>query len=194
MTGLLGGTFDPPHYGHLVLAMEAFSRFDLEEVLLVPARFPPHKHGEKVSEFSHRLRMAELAVMDAPELRAEDLEPPDGPSWTVNLVRKLRDDGLEICFIMGMDSLEELHTWKDPVLIGEIARMVAGARPGHSPDSVPPELLEMVEVFRMPEICVSSSELRRRFARGFNTRYLLPDAVRDYILEQELYARSQSHR
>ncbi len=94
MTGLLGGTFDPPHYGHLILAMEACFRFHLSEVLLVPSRLPPHKRERGITDFRHRFKMTELAVEDAPELSAADLEPRDGPSWTVNLIRDLRARGM----------------------------------------------------------------------------------------------------
>ncbi|MBN2587915.1 MAG: nicotinate (nicotinamide) nucleotide adenylyltransferase [Candidatus Fermentibacteraceae bacterium] len=188
MTGLLGGTFDPPHYGHLILAMEAFFRFDLDRVLLVPSRFPPHKTGRTVTPFLHRFRMTELATEGAPELAASDLEPPEGPSWTVNLLQKLKGEGLEICFIMGMDSLRELHTWKDPGGISRMARMVAGTRPGFDGDPVSQEFRNMVETFSIPAVDISSSQLRNRFAEGLNTRYLLPETVRDYIRENDLYA------
>ena len=194
MTGLLGGTFDPPHYGHLILAMEALFRYELQKVLLVPSRFPPHKPGRAVTPFRHRFRMVQLASGGSPELQAADLEPAEGPSWTVNLIRKLTDEGLEVCFIMGMDSLEELHTWKDPGTIAKLSRMVAGTRPGFSPDSAPSELRASVETFSIPEVHISSSQLRRRFAEGRNTRYLLPDTVRDYIRENDLYARREGGR
>lgn len=194
MTGLLGGTFDPPHYGHLILAMEALFRYELQKVLLVPSRFPPHKPGRTVTPFRHRFRMVQLAAGGAPELEAADLEPAEGPSWTVNLLRNLTGQGLEICFIMGMDSLEELHTWKDPATIAKLSRMVAGTRPGFSPDAAPADLRASVETFSIPEVHISSSQLRRRFAEGLNTRYLLPDTVRDYIRENDLYARREGGR
>lgn len=190
-TGLLGGTFDPPHYGHLVLAMEACTRFRLSGVILVPSRMPPHKGGETVTPFHHRLTMARLAVEDAGELSAADLEPESGPSWTVKLLEKLTGQGMRICFIMGMDSLTELHTWRDPHRIASLARMVAGTRPGFDPSLAAPEFRSLVETFEMPGICVSSSQLRERFAEGLNTRYLLPDNVRDYIRENDLYARGK---
>ncbi|MFO8182625.1 MAG: nicotinate-nucleotide adenylyltransferase [Candidatus Aegiribacteria sp.] len=188
MTGLLGGTFDPPHYGHLVLAMEALGVFQLDGVLLVPSRFPPHKPGRRVTPFHHRFRMAELASADAPELTAADLEPADGPSWTVNLIRKLRGEGMDVCFIMGTDSLRELHTWKDPGGISDMAKMVAGTRPGYPAGPIPEDIGADVETFPIPAVHISSSRLRKRFAEGRNTRYLLPESVRDYIREHDLYA------
>ena len=187
MTGLLGGTFDPPHFGHLVLALEAYYRFHLENVLFVPSRFPPHKSGIKVTSFHHRFEMTKLALQDSPELTAADLEPHDKPSWTVNLLGNLADEGLDICFIMGMDSLEELHTWKDPERISRRAKLVVGTRPGYEISSVEPEIRSMIETFPVPGLFISSSDLRDRFARGLNTRYLVPDSIQRYIEENELY-------
>lgn len=189
MTGLLGGTFDPPHFGHLVLALEACHKYDLEKVLLVPSRFPPHKPGRQITPFKHRFRMTELAVADSPELTVADLEPPDETSWTVNLLEKLGNMGMDICFIMGMDSLTELHTWRDPERISKTVKMVAGTRPGYDKEPVDPEYLAMVETFDIPGLHISSSDLRDRFARELNTRYLVPDSVRSYIRENDLYAR-----
>lgn len=188
MTGLLGGTFDPPHHGHLILAMEALFRFGLDRVLLVPSRFPPHKTGERVTPFHHRFRMTELAADTADRLTASDLEPAEGPSWTVNLIKNLHAQGMEVCFIMGMDSLLELHTWKDPLGISRLARMVAGTRPGFDLDAVPERFRELVEIFPIPSVDISSTQLRKRFAEGRNTRYLLPETVRNYIRENDLYA------
>ncbi|MBD3279070.1 MAG: nicotinate (nicotinamide) nucleotide adenylyltransferase [Candidatus Aegiribacteria sp.] len=192
MKGVLGGTFDPPHYGHLILALEAAEIYDLEEVLLVPARFPPHKPGRRLSDYAHRLNMTRLAVSDSTRLTAADLEPREGKSWTVNLVRSLKESGMDVCFIMGMDSLEELHTWKNPRGIAEIARMVAGVRPGYDVSKANPEFASLVDTFEMPGVNISSSDLRDRFAAGKNTRYLLPEAVRNYIGEKDLYARKGS--
>ncbi|MCK4807022.1 MAG: nicotinate-nucleotide adenylyltransferase [Candidatus Aegiribacteria sp.] len=191
MTGLLGGTFDPPHFGHLVLALEACHRFGLEEVLLVPTRIPPHKPGRRITPFRHRFLMTELAVADSPELTAADLEPIDGPSWTVNLIEKLNGMDLKICFIMGMDSLKELHTWKDPERISKMAKMVAGTRPGYESESINMKYRSIVETFEIPGISISSCDLRDRFARELNTRYLVPDSVRNYIRENGLYVRGK---
>ena len=192
MTGILGGTFDPPHFGHLVLAMEAYRKYDLEKVLLVPSRFPPHKPERRITPFTHRFRMTELAAADSRELTVADLEPSDGPSWTVNLLEKLGNMGMDICFIIGMDSLMELNTWKDPERVSKMAKMVVGTRPGYDEELLKTGFGSMVETFEMPGLYISSSDLRDRFAREFNTRYLVPDSVRDYIRENDLYAKGKS--
>lgn len=188
MKGLLGGTFDPPHIGHLILAIEAADRFGLERVMLVPSRRPPHKTLDPVTSFLHRLRMTELAVAGDPLLSVADLEPPDRPSWTVDLLRRLRESGEgDICFIMGTDSLLDLPSWKEPERLREFAVLAVGTRPGFDPSGVAPEILDMVELFPIPLIGISSSELRRRFALRLSTRYLVPDEVREYVEENRLY-------
>jgi len=193
MKGLLGGTFDPPHIGHLTLALEAASRFGLEEVMLVPSRLPPHKTAASITPFHHRLRMTGLAALTSPLLLAADLEPADRPSWTVDLLRGLREAGEDICFIMGMDSLLDLPSWREPHMLADYAMLVAGTRPGFDPSGIDPHLLSRVEAFPIPLIDISSSELRRRFALGLPTRYLVPDALREYIEENRLYAQPQSN-
>jgi len=188
MKGLLGGTFDPPHIGHLILALEAAARFSLAEVLLVPSRLPPHKPAGSLSSFVHRLRMTELAASTSPVLRAADLEPAGAPSWTADLLARLKASGEDVCFIMGMDSLLELPAWKDPRRILGSATVVAGTRPGFDPSAVPADLLDRVRIFAIPDVRISSTELRRRFALGLPTRYLVTEAVRDYVEGNGLYA------
>ena len=189
MRGLLGGTFDPPHVGHLVLAARAMSLYDLQEVLLVPSRFPPHKVGCAVTTFDHRFEMTRLAAGALTALRAADLEDRNRPSWTVDLLKGLFQRGEEICFIMGMDSLRDLSTWKDPEELSEFAMLVAGTRPGFSAGALAEGLYSAVETFQIPSLAVSSSALRHRFARGLDTRYLVPEDVREYIEGNGLYAR-----
>jgi len=187
MRGLLGGTFDPPHIGHLVLSLCAMRLFDLQEVLLVPSRIPPHKTGRSLSNFSHRFEMTRLTASEHPGLRAADLEDRSTPSWTVDLLRRLSEEGEDICFIMGMDSLRDLSTWKDPNELSRHARLVAGTRPGFSGEALPDDLLSGVETFAIPSLAVSSSALRDRFAHGHDTRYLVPESVRYYIEGNGLY-------
>jgi|WetSurMetagenome_2_1015567.scaffolds.fasta_scaffold00236_6 nicotinate-nucleotide adenylyltransferase len=186
MTGLLGGTFDPPHYGHLILADEAMSRFDLEKVVFVPARVPPHKNGG-MSPFEHRMAMTVLAVEADPRFEVRDMETPGEPSYTWRLLRTAREKLGGVLFLMGMDSLCELTTWmRYPELLDEAA-FAAATRPGWSSVEVDPELLARVEVFEIPGVDISSSELRRRFARGRGARYLTPGSVCDYAIREGLY-------
>jgi nicotinate-nucleotide adenylyltransferase len=185
--GLLGGTFDPPHYGHLVLAEEARVRFSLDEVLFVPARIPPHKRTSDLTGYAHRRRMAELAVAGNGFFRVADLEPEDRISFTVDLIERFSAPAERPVFIMGMDSLVEMRAWKDPERLLGMARVVVGTRPGFDCDDVEERLLKGVEVFPIPGLWISSTDLRDRFANGRNTRYLTSDDVRTYVIREGLY-------
>jgi nicotinate-nucleotide adenylyltransferase len=185
--GVLGGTFDPPHYGHLVLAEEARVRFGLTGVVLCPARNPPHKTDRKISSFESRMEMASLAAAGNPGLSVGDLDSGDGPSWTAELIEKASAEYGRIAFVIGMDSLVELPTWKDYPRFLETADFLAGTRPGWIESMVPADLLGKVKVFDLPGLWISSKELRQRFARGMSTRYLIPDQVRDYVIREGLY-------
>ncbi len=192
MRGLLGGTFDPPHYGHLVLAEEARRRFDLDEVLFVPTRTPPHKGKTNLTSFDHRRRMAELAIAGNQAFRVADLEPEEGFSFTVDLIERFSVTERPV-FIIGMDSLIEMHTWKDPERLLATARVVVGTRPGFAPDSIDRRFRDMVEMFPIPGLLISSTDLRNRFAHGDNTRYLTSDDVRTYVLRKGLYGAGKGH-
>ncbi len=187
MTGILGGTFDPPHIGHLVLAGEAAARFSLDRVLLVPSRLPPHKMNGPVTPFEDRLEMLSLAAACDPLLEVADLEAASGPSYTIDLLRRARVEGIDPVFITGSDSLSEMPSWKEYPLFLDLARFVAGTRAGCGQPVIPPAAAGRIEVFDIPGILVSSSELRERFARSMPTRYLIPESVRSFISRRGLY-------
>lgn len=196
--GVFGGTFDPPHLGHLAAAQEACSELGLDRVLFVPAGRNPLKRAEPTSAPEDRLVMTERAVADNPlfAVSPADLDRA-GPSYTVDLLERLRAEqgpGHDVAFIVGMDVLHELHRWREPRRVLELARLVAISRPGQR--TVDPEELEArlagarerVTVIRTLGVAVSSSELRCRVAEGRPIRYLVPDAVAAYIRERRLYA------
>ena len=185
--GILGGTFDPPHYGHLALASEAAYRFHLDRMVLVPARRPPHKSRGPVAGFEHRLRMTSLAIGENAMLEVRDLEGADASGYSVDLLASLHRSSSTTYFVIGMDSLLELGAWKDPGRLLSLARVVAGSRPGYHPSRMPELARGRVEVFATPGLWISSSELRERFAEGAPTAYLTPEKVRSYILEEGLY-------
>ena len=195
--GLLGGTFDPPHFGHLVAAQEAFVALGLERVLFLPAGRPPHKQGVSVSAVEHRVEMTRLAIAGDPRfaLSLADVERP-GTSYTVELLAALRRQlgpAPELYFVVGMDSLLELPTWRDPAGVLRLARLVAVHRPGYRPPDLStleaqvPGARERVTLLAAPGIDVSSTELRARAAAGRPIRYLVPDAVAAYVAEHRLY-------
>jgi len=193
VTGILGGTFDPPHYGHLVLAEEARALFGLDRVLLVPSRRPPHKSSSVVAPFQDRLSMLRLAAEDNPFLEVADIESEDGPSYTIDLLRRAISLGIEPVFITGTDEIPEMASWKDFPHFLDLARFVAGTRAGAEDVVFPPEALGRVEVFEMPGMMISSSSIRARFARSGPVRYLIPESVRSFVSRKGLYGFREGH-
>ena len=195
--GLLGGTFDPPHYGHLVAAQEAAERLELAQVLFLPAGQPPHKLGELISPLQRRLRMVELAIGDNPlfSLSLADCQRA-GPSYTVDLLARLHQQlGSEtsLYFVVGMDSLHDLTTWRQPARVLEQCTLVVVQRPGYPPldlaglEKVLPGASEHIVILETPGLAIAGTELRARVAEGRSIRYLVPEAVRSFVAEQRLY-------
>lgn len=197
--GVFGGTFDPPHLGHLAAAQEALERCGLARVLFVPSERNPLKLDDQISPTEHRLAMTRLAIADDPryELSYADVGG-DGPSFTVDLLERLEqehDPGTELAFIGGMDIPHELHRWRNPLRVLELARLIVISRPGSrhvSPASVDerlPGASRRITVVETPGVAISSTELRQRVAEGRSLRYLVPDRVAAYIAEHGLYRR-----
>jgi nicotinate-nucleotide adenylyltransferase len=194
--GLLGGTFDPPHYGHLLAAQEVAWRLHIDRVLFLPARQNPLKRGEPSSSAEDRCEMVALAVADNPifELSRLDLDRPP-PSYTADLLRTLQSPEHELFFLVGADILPELPKWREPQQIVKFARLVVVNRPGApSPDidrveAVLPGVRERLERVQIPGVDVSSREIRKRVAAGRPIRYLTPPAVERYIIDRRLYRR-----
>ncbi len=184
--GLLGGTFDPPHYGHLALASEAAFRFGLDSVVLYPSRTPPHKEAPEAG-LAARMEMLRLASAGNGLLQVEDLEGETGAVYSADLLRALGLPRERVFFIIGMDSLLDLEGWKSPSRVLSLATAVAGTRPGFDPEDIPEVARGRVEVFPLPGLWISSSDLRERFAHERPTAYLIPEAVRAYIREEGVY-------
>ena len=197
MFGILGGTFDPIHFGHLVLAEKAREAFQLEKVVVVPAAIPPHKIGEVSTEAHHRLRMVELAIEGSPwfEVSSVELER-EGPSYSIDTIRELKKkySDSETALIMGFDSLLDLHSWRDYQSILEETKIITAFRPGYpiiSDNNHWPSFLKayrhQVLVLEAPLLDISSTWLRVELMYGRSIRYLVPDRVRDYINTKGLY-------
>jgi nicotinate-nucleotide adenylyltransferase len=192
--GLIGGTFDPIHIAHLVAAQEAAWARGIDEVRFIPARQPPHKRGEPVTEAHHRLAMTNAAIVGNPLFTVSTIEMDrEGPSFTVDTLRELREPGVELSFIVGMDSLRDLPTWHDPQGILALAEIVAVYRGGIDTvdlsklESALPSVKERVHVVPIPALDVSSTDIRARVAAGQPIRYLVPNSVIDYIEKNRLY-------
>lgn len=195
--GILGGTFDPIHLGHLILAESARDRLLLERVIFVPAGHPWRKAGRAIAPAVHRLAMLELAVADNPLFFTSTIEvDQEGPAYTVDTLSRLRSEmdlADELFFIIGADSLADFPNWREPQRIIALASLAVGQRPG-SPqileadlERAVPGLARRVSRFTMPAIDVSSTDTRQRCRDGRSIRYLVPLAVEAYIHRHHLY-------
>jgi len=193
--GVLGGTFDPPHYGHLTLAENARVQLRLDRVLFVPAGQPPHKPDRPLTPARHRMAMVEAAVADnsAFAVSRVDLARP-GPHYTVEMLALLRREypEAELFFLMGGDSLAEFLTWRNPAGIVREARLAVMRRPGCEPDLAAleqdvPGIRERLVWLDAPHLDIAASDLRRRAGEGLPLRYLVPPVVEAYIREQRFY-------
>ncbi len=194
--GILGGTFDPPHIGHLILAEEAWSQLELDRVLLVPAGDPPHKRGQPLSPAFHRVRMVELAIADNPhlELSRVDVDRP-GPHYTIDMIHILREQfpkGTDLYFLMGLDSLAELPRWYRAADLVAACRLVALSRPDVHLDweyleAALPGIRQRIVLLDMPELEIASHVLQQRVRQGRPIRYQVVPAVEAYIYRHNLY-------
>jgi nicotinate-nucleotide adenylyltransferase len=194
--GILGGTFDPIHHGHLAIAEEAREALGLERVWFMPAASPPHKPGQPVTSPEHRLAMVRLAVAGNPAFEASDAEiVRGGTSYTVDTLDALRAGGLiEPWLILSSEALALLPTWREPRRILELARLAVVPRGGFDPlgpafvEAAFPGAADRVTFLPGPLLPISGSVVRRRARAGRSVRYLVPDAVAAYIASHRLYA------
>jgi len=183
--GIIGGTFDPPHFGHLLMANEVLTSLDLCEVWFMPNHIPPHKQNKSVTDAKSRVSMLELAVSDHPRFKVETIElERKGLSYTYETIRQLNViyRGYKFYFIIGADMVEYLPNWYKIDELVQLVTFVGVKRPGFTLRTTYP-LLEV----EAPEFAVSSSLIRERVQRGRSIKYLVPEPVRMYIEEKNLY-------
>ena len=193
--GILGGTFNPPHMGHLVMAQEALDQLDLDRVVLMPVAVPPHKEAREDPGAAARLELCRLAVAGDERFEVSSLEiDRGGASFTVDTLKELHDLEPEhdLTFIVGGDMAQSLPAWREPESILALARLAVAEREGVRREDIARRLDSLhdgsrVVFFDMPRIDISSSSIRRRVAEGRPVRYLVPDAVAEAIAEQGLY-------
>jgi nicotinate-nucleotide adenylyltransferase len=185
--GILGGTFNPIHIGHLILAEEAYHKLKLDKLIFVPAFVPPHKAAEVIIDPKHRLKMVKLAIEDNPSFDISTIEvDARKKSYSIDTLKEFRSrfgQDSQLFFITGSDSLKDLFSWKDVNDIFKISKFIVASRPGYPFKEVPKE----VETVVITPIEVSSEDIRKRLKEGRSIRYLVPEKVRQYILEQGLY-------
>jgi nicotinate-nucleotide adenylyltransferase len=193
--GILGGTFDPIHIGHLIVAEEARVKLQFGEVVFVPAGQPWLKLDRNITPAIHRVEMVRRAIADNPHFRLCTLEVErQGPSYTVDTLAKLQEQlGREasLFFLLGHDALAELPLWKEPKKVTQLCRLVVAPRLGSKGlrrlQAEIPGLLDKIIQLDMPVIAISSSEVRQRIARGLSIRYVVPAQVAEYITEHDIY-------
>ena len=192
--GVMGGTFDPIHHGHLVAASEVGHFFSLDEVVFVPTGQPWQKDGRDVSAAEDRYLMTVIATASNPRFSVSrvDIDRP-GPTYTIDTLRELRairGPGAELFFITGADALEQLMSWQDADELFELAHFVGCTRPGHrlSGAGLPDERVSLIEI---PALTISSTACRERVEAGEPIWYLVPDGIVQYIAKRRLYQRAE---
>jgi len=197
--GVLGGTFDPVHLGHLIIAEEVRCKLELAEVLFVPTGQPWLKSHRSIAPAADRLEMLHRALRSNPHFRVStvDLDRP-GPTYSVDTIADLQKElGAEtkLYFIMGLDALAELPTWREPARLAEMCQIVGATRPGRpnfdlsSLEQAIPQASGRIMLLDVPQIGISSTDIRERVAQGPPIRYQVPESVEEYIREHQLYLR-----
>jgi len=191
--GIMGGTFDPIHFGHLLAAEESHRELELDEIIFVPTGQPPHKRG--VSNQEQRYDMTLLATTTIPYFSVSRMEIDRGkPSHTIDTLKEfqaLMGGNVELCFITGLDAMLKIATWKEYMKLPQLCRLVTVTRPGYSPKSLhelPIEIREAIVFIEIPRFSLSSTNIRERIREGKGAKYLVPDAVESYIRKCKLYS------
>jgi len=198
--GIVGGTFDPIHLGHLVIAEEVRIQYNLDKVIFVPTGRPPHKEEEKVTDPEHRYLMTVLATINNPSFAVSrvEIDREEGKSYTIDTIRFFSNyfgSKTKLYFITGADAIMEIITWKDYKELLSICHFIAATRPGYSLNnlndtigSICPKALERIQIFEIPAMQISSTLIRQRVAEGKPIKYLTPDSVAEYITKNGLYS------
>lgn len=194
--GIMGGTFDPIHYGHLRAADEAHAALNLSEVIFIPAGQPPHKTSRNVSDPEDRFNMTLLATAGCPYFTASRLEvDKKGLSYTIDTIKELKSlpeySNCEFYFITGLDAVLDIVSWKSPTEILTLCKFVAVSRYGYSHervDDLPDEIKKSIIPLEIPLLAISSTELRERIRTKWSIKFLVPPEVEEYIKKKHLYS------
>ncbi len=195
---VMGGTFDPIHHGHLVIAEQIRCEYNLDKVIFIPAGIPPHKTGLQVSDSKHRYAMALLATVTNPYFEVSKIEIEDeNISYTIHTIKKLRQiykENTELFFITGADAICDIETWKNVDELLHICRFIAATRPGLESPFVEEKIKDLqkkyqADIYQMdvPALAISSTDIRRRVKTNQSIKYLVPESVEYYIYKNGLY-------
>ena len=187
---LFGGTFDPPHIGHLLIAQTVCEAENFDKVLFIPAYSPPHKNG--ITTIDYRIDMVKIAIKDNPKFEYSDVDVlRKGTSYSIDSIidikKKLKLNKNEIHYLIGSDSLIDFKNWKEPREILKEARVIVAIRPGFRPSDIPHWILKDVHFANIPRFELSSSKIRSRWIEDLTIRYMVTLPIWDYINENSLY-------
>lgn len=196
--GIMGGTFNPIHMAHLILAQSALEQLGLDKILFMPSKRPPHKRNEIITEDWHREKMVELAIKDNPYFELSRVElTREGTTYTADTLQELTNQNPDVTyyFIMGADSLFQMESWWEPQVIFRLAHIVAAVRGNETRQELrdQAELLSskygaFIHILNTPYLDIASHDLRNMAGKGCSIRYYVPDAVCDYIMEHHLFS------
>lgn len=187
--GLLGGTFNPIHYGHLILAEECRKNFHLQKIVFIPSAVPPHK-GRRITCPKHRYNMVKLAVQNNKRFAIADIElERKGPSFSWETIQYFtrRHPKDPIYFILGIDSLLKIDAWKGKRKVLDLCNFIAATRPGYRIKDIPSSIRKKIKLIKIPGVDISSSQIRKRVKAGKSIKYLLPPKIEEYIYKYRLY-------
>ncbi len=190
---LFGGTFDPPHIGHLLIAQTIFEAEHFDRIIFIPAYQPPHKNSNRVTPIDHRLEMLNLAVAENPNFSISQIEiRRQGISYSIDTVMELKEehrlDSKDVYFLVGSDTLPDIVNWKEPEQLVRECRIIVAIRPGFRPSDVPTWLLQAVRFANIPRFEISSSVIRQRWKDDKTIRYMVTQQVWEYINQHNLYS------
>jgi len=188
---IMGGTFNPPHLGHLICAEEVYDHFKFHKLIFIPNARPPHKNKRRVIDPQHRYMMTYLAIKDNPhfEISRIELDRP-GRSYSIETIKEFKriyEPNTEFYWIVGADSILEMNIWKDIDELLTLCNFIAISRPGYDLNKADPRYLNKVTFFKVTAIDISASEIRKRVKNEQSIRYFVPPKVEDYIYKNGLY-------
>lgn len=199
--GVMGGTFDPPHIAHLIVAEKALFEYRLDRILFIPSGDPPHKKVINISNAEHRYAMTLLSIASNPSfyITRMEIERP-GPSYSIDTMRQLRsiyNSDAQFFFILGMDEALEITSWHEAEALPSLTRFIVAPRPGFDQSTIqshmPDIFREVIDPLSMQPIYVASTELRDMVEQSISIRYLVPDTVNDYIIKHKLYKKADAY-